>query len=231
MPLMIVRTSAKSTLMRPGTVIRSLMPCTALSSTESALRNASTIEVCVPTSASSRLLGITISVSTAVSRRSMPSIACRARFLPSKPNGLVTTPTVSAPQSRAIWAITGAAPVPVPPPMPAVTNTMSAPAIRSAMLLHALLGGAPADLGVGAGAQALGQRVAELDLVRRHVGFQRLHVGVRDDELDAVQVAADHGVDRVAAAATDADDEDLRVTDVVEFDECHGLGFSPGRPI
>src|SRR5262249_19207407 len=92
-------------------------------------------------------------------------------------------------------------------------------------LLHALLGGAPADLGVGAGAQALGQRVAELDLVRRHVGFQRLHVGVRDHELDPVQVAADHGVDRVAAPATEADDEDLRVTDVVEFDECHGVCF------
>jgi len=31
------------------------------------------------------------------------------------------------------------------------------------------------------------------------------------DKLDAVEVAADHGVDRVAAAATDADDEDLCV--------------------
>ena len=30
----------------------------------------------------------------------MPSAACVARCLPSKPNGLVTTPTVSAPQSR-----------------------------------------------------------------------------------------------------------------------------------
>ena len=32
----------------------------------------------------------------------MPSTACLLRFLPSNPNGLVTTPTVSAPQSRAI---------------------------------------------------------------------------------------------------------------------------------
>ena len=44
----------------------------------------------------------------------------------------MTTPTVSAPSSRAISAITGAAPVPVPPPMPAVTNTMSAPVSRLA---------------------------------------------------------------------------------------------------
>ena len=47
---------------------------------------------------------------------------------PSKSNGRVTTPTVSAPISLlAISAMTGAAPVPVPPPSPAVTNTMSAP--------------------------------------------------------------------------------------------------------
>src|ERR1043166_2649214 len=57
----------------------------------------------------------------------MPSSAWRIRFFPSKTNGLVTTPTVSAPTSRAIFAITGAPPVPVPPPMPAVMKIMSAP--------------------------------------------------------------------------------------------------------
>ena len=46
----------------------------------------------------------------------------------------MTTPTVSAPISfLAISAITGAAPVPVPPPSPAVTNTMSAPFSASLM--------------------------------------------------------------------------------------------------
>ena len=39
----------------------------------------------------------------------------------------VTTPTVRMPSSLATRAMTGAAPVPVPPPMPAVTNTMCAP--------------------------------------------------------------------------------------------------------
>src|SRR5216684_352040 len=48
------------------------------------------------------------------------------RVRPSNWKGLVTTPTVSAPLSRAIRAMTGAEPVPVPPPMPAVTNTISA---------------------------------------------------------------------------------------------------------
>ena len=49
------------------------------------------------------------------------------RRLPSKENGLVTTPTVKAPTSLAHSATTCAAPVPVPPPIPAVTKTMSAP--------------------------------------------------------------------------------------------------------
>ena len=39
----------------------------------------------------------------------------------------VTMAMTSAPDSRAISAMTGAAPVPVPPPMPAVTKTRSAP--------------------------------------------------------------------------------------------------------
>ena len=64
----------------------------------------------------------------------MPSCAWRARCAPSNSNGRVTTPTVRAPISfLAISAITGAAPVPVPPPSPAVTNTMSAPLSASLM--------------------------------------------------------------------------------------------------
>ena len=57
----------------------------------------------------------------------MPCSAAFMRREPSKPNGLVTMPTVSAPSSRAMRATTGAAPVPVPPPSPAVMNTMSEP--------------------------------------------------------------------------------------------------------
>src|SRR5256714_6271154 len=49
------------------------------------------------------------------------------RFLPSNKKGFVTRPTVGARSSLASRATTGAPPVPVPPPMPAVMNTMSAP--------------------------------------------------------------------------------------------------------
>ena len=58
----------------------------------------------------------------------MPVSAMRMRLSPSKAKGLVTTPTVRMPSSRTARAMTGAAPVPVPPPMPAVMKTMCEPA-------------------------------------------------------------------------------------------------------
>lgn len=61
------------------------------------------------------------------------TLACAIRWRPSKPNGRVTTPTVRMPRSLAISATTGAAPDPVPPPIPAVTNTKSAPATACAI--------------------------------------------------------------------------------------------------
>ena len=90
-------------------------------------------------------------VSTAGFRFSMPASALRMRTRPSKVKGLVTTPTVRMPISLAHWATMGAAPVPVPPPIPAVMNTMSAPRraswIRSRLssaALRPISGSAPA---------------------------------------------------------------------------------------
>src|SRR5690625_6964778 len=76
---------------------------------------------------------MTISVSTFDFSASIPECAWFDRLLPSKEKGLVTTPTVRAPKSFAICAITGAAPVPVPPPIPAVTKIMSAPCKASSI--------------------------------------------------------------------------------------------------
>ena len=70
----------------------------------------------------------------------MPASACDIRRWPSNSNGLVITPTVRMPRSRAARAITGAAPVPVPPPIPAVIKTMLQSAnsvITSSMLSSA----------------------------------------------------------------------------------------------
>ena len=140
----------------------------------------------------------------------MPSSARWARLPPSKLNGLVTTPMVRAPASRATSATMGEAPVPVPPPMPAVTKTISAPrtASRSSSRLSSAARGALA--GVAADAEALGQLVADADL---HVGVdvhERLAVGVDGDELDAGDLLRGHAVDGVAATTADAEYFDRR---------------------
>src|SRR3972149_5290470 len=127
MPDMIVRTSAKSRLMSPGTRMRSEMPWTAWSNTVSATLKASSSGVPRSTTARSRSLGMVMSVSTTPRSSASPASACCARRRPSNEKGLVTTATVRMPSSFATAATTGAEPVPVPPPRPAVTKTMSAP--------------------------------------------------------------------------------------------------------
>ena len=124
---MIIFTSAKSVLMSPGMVIRSVMPCTPCRSTSSAILKALTIDVFSLETVSRRSLGMTMRVSTFSFRLWIPCSAWTERRRPSKANGRVTTPMVSAPRPLAISATTGAAPVPVPPPLPAVMKTMSAP--------------------------------------------------------------------------------------------------------
>ena len=74
---------------------------------------------------------ITIVVSAYFFKFSKPFIAFCIRVLPSKVKGLVTMPTTKAFSSLAIFATIGAAPVPVPPPIPAAMKTMSAPLIIS----------------------------------------------------------------------------------------------------
>jgi len=80
---------------------------------------------------SSLSLGTTISVSTFFLSLSIPEIALFILTLPSNLNGFVTTPTVRIPRFLAISATIGAAPVPVPPPIPHVTNTISLPFMYS----------------------------------------------------------------------------------------------------
>ena len=120
-------------------------------STSSASVKASFIVVRRSMIESRRSLGIVITVSTHSRSASRPASACSARFLPSKRNGLVTTAMVSAPSSLARLAITGAAPVPVPPPRPVVTKIMSAPdsvwmmwSVSSSAACRPMSGSAPA---------------------------------------------------------------------------------------
>ena len=114
-------------------MIRSAIPWTAPSSTSFASLNASIRLVFFPSTSNNFSLGMVISESTCCCSSATPSWAIFKRFLPSNGNGRVTTATVRIPSSRATSATTGAPPVPVPPPIPAVINTMSAPRRESAI--------------------------------------------------------------------------------------------------
>ena len=116
--------------------------------------------------------------------------------------------------------MTGAAPVPVPPPSPAVTKTMSAPLSASLISSRDSAAAPKPDLGVAAGAEALGQVVADVELDVGVGHLQRLGVRVGRDELDAAQAGVDHAVDRVRAAAADADDLDDREIAAAAFHDC-----------
>ena len=98
-----------------------------------------------------RSLGIIITVSAMSWSFSSPSSAWFSLFLPSNEKGLVTTATVRILSSLQTSATTGAAPVPVPPPNPAVINTIwlscKASVISSRLSIAAsfpLTGSAPA---------------------------------------------------------------------------------------
>mmetsp|Transcript_56004 Transcript_56004/g.119085 ORF Transcript_56004/g.119085 Transcript_56004/m.119085 type:complete len:214 (+) Transcript_56004:258-899(+) len=99
MPCMTLCTSAKSRLISPGLVMRSVMLLTPASRTSSARRNESTNDVFSPTSRNRFWLGTTISVSDTSFSRSTPSSARRRRWVPSKRKGVVTTETVRMPRS------------------------------------------------------------------------------------------------------------------------------------
>mmetsp|Transcript_1814 Transcript_1814/g.4809 ORF Transcript_1814/g.4809 Transcript_1814/m.4809 type:complete len:209 (-) Transcript_1814:357-983(-) len=123
-----VRMSAKSRLTIPALRMISVTPTTPWRRMSSATRKASVTGVFSGTIRRSLSLETMMSVSTTSRSFSIPSRACFILLRPSNAKGFVTTPTVRQPQVfLAMSAMTGAAPVPVPPPIPAVMNIMSAP--------------------------------------------------------------------------------------------------------
>ena len=85
-----------------------------------------------------------------------------------------------------------------------------------ANLVDHLFGGGAADLGLRAGAKALGHLHAHLNDAFGFRHGQRLGVGIGDHEVDALQAGGDHVVDGIAAGAADAEHGDARLelTDV-----------------
>mmetsp|Transcript_9693 Transcript_9693/g.12271 ORF Transcript_9693/g.12271 Transcript_9693/m.12271 type:complete len:245 (+) Transcript_9693:590-1324(+) len=139
-------TSAKSTLTNPVLIIISDIPTTPCLKISSATRKASVTGVLSGTIFNNLSLDTTIKVSTCFLRTSIAASACFILFRPSKANGLVTTPTVKHPQFLATSANTGAAPLPVPPPIPAVIKIISAPSqICSISLAFSIAAFSPTD--------------------------------------------------------------------------------------
>ena len=104
-------------------MIISAIPFTASISTLSAFPKALD-KVRLPNISRSFSLWIISKASTVSFSRSIPCTACFIRKGPSNLNGRVTTATVRSPISLHAFAITGVAPVPVPPPIPATRNTI-----------------------------------------------------------------------------------------------------------
>jgi hypothetical protein len=75
---------------------------------------------------------------------------------------------------------------------------------------HGLFRRHAADIRAGAGAETLGHGGAQLDAPLAHRALQGLRVGVGDQEVDPLQLGADHIVDGVTPGAADADHRDLR---------------------
>ena len=128
---------------------------------------------------------------------------------PSKVNGLVTTPMVSAPTSLDTSAMTGRS-AGAGAAADAGGDEDHVRALQDVVdLVPRLLGGLLADVRVAARAQTAGQLVADPDALRRIGHQQRLRVGVDGDEFHAMDALCNHAVDRVRPAATYANDLDL----------------------
>src|SRR5213082_3153987 len=116
-------------------------------------------------------------------RRASASRAWAVRRFPSKVNGSVANPITSAAISRAICAITGAAPEPVPPPNPVQMK------IRRA----------------SASSKAARKGTPQLHFDRRDGAGERLDVGVGGNEIGLVHSVEHDAIECVRAGASDRD--------------------------
>ena len=207
-PCMTDLTSAKSRLIRPGVVIRSVMPWTPESSTWSADWNASSTETVAVADRQQPVVrdddeGVDLVAQRRRCRLGLvgPAAALEGERAGDDADGQRAERAGDAgDDGRAAGA--GAAAL-------AGGDEDHVGALEDLLdLLRVVLGGLPADLGVGAGAEAAGELAADVELDVGVAHQQRLRVGVDGDELDALEADLDHPVDGVDAAAADADDLD-----------------------
>ena len=135
-----VFTSLKSRFTFPCRVMISAILLAATERVSSALSNASSTDSSLYISLSFSLL-MTSRASTCLLISSTPSSAWSIFLSPSQRKGMVTMPMVRMSISLAVCAMMGAAPVPVPPPIPAVMNTILVPSF-SIFLMSSILSSA-----------------------------------------------------------------------------------------
>ena len=205
---MTVRTSAKSRLMTPGRVIRSQMPCTPWRSTSSAMRNASIIETPRSSTSSRRSFGHDDERVDAALQRVEPglgglraALALEAERHRHDADGQrAELARGSGDDGRGAGA--GAA------ALAGGHEHEIGSAQHLAQAVDRVLGGLAAEIGVGSRAETARQLAADLQLDARIRHRELLRIGVDGHELDAVDVGVDHALERVEAAAADADDAD-----------------------
>ena len=111
----------------PTEFIISVIDCIPCFNILSVILNAFIIDTLFSVFSNSLSFDITINAFTFGFNLSIPMSALAFLSFPSKANGFVTIPIVNIPLFFASAAITGIAPVPVPPPIPAVKNKRSVP--------------------------------------------------------------------------------------------------------
>ena len=202
------RISAKSRLISPGAVIRSMIPCDRLE--EDVVDHAERIE-------HRRVLGEhvghpivrdddqRIDIGLELGRRGLGHALAMCTL---EGERLGHDARSSGPPDSGRRGDDRRSAEPVPPPRPAVTNTRSAPATACAIFAASSSAARAADLRVAAGAEAARDGVADPDLRLGGRSAQRLGVRVADHEARCPDPGLDHAVDRVAAATADTDHAD-----------------------
>ena len=201
-------TSAKSRLIRPGVVIRSVMPETPCSSTWSACLKASSMLTLRSEIISSLSLGITMRVSTSSRRLAMPSsaevgatTALEGERAGHHTDGQRTERAGDLGDDR---GATGAGATAL-----AGGHEDHVGALEHLFdLLGVVLGGLRTHVGVRAGTETTGQLTADVELDIGVTHQQGLRIGVDRDELDALQPDLDHPVDGVDSTSTNTHDLD-----------------------
>ena len=160
--------------------------------------------------ASSRSLGIVITVSAPLAERFQPGLGLLMALAPLEFERLGDHCNGQGPSSDARLAMTGAAPGAGATAQARRDKHHVGAVERLYELVRALERCLSSHVRVGSSAEALGEFAANLHFHRSGILLKGLQVGVGHQEVDALEAGLHHPRDGVAAAAADAHDLDAR---------------------